>query len=332
MLPALSPITLPGPGWLTGGAFLALGDEGGEGEAASAIVAPPTPLIADTRWMDGCEVSASSEASSDFAAANVRDSVLSKSWRPATAAGAYLDFALVQRRTVDLVMLALKCSTKVQWRVKGASTPEKLASSPEYTSDWQSDPDYDADAPVLSFDMIADEYQIGGSGSGSGEAADRDWVIRWLDIATVQTWRHWRVEVEDPTCWPNGAPDVGFVMLAQAWRPSLGAAEGVEVGVIDDSELLTARGGAIHVDGAGMGRTLAFEIDYLPGDEALEDALGLMRRNGKKRPVFVVLDSDADGIHAEMDICFGHMVELPSLANPVTDRRAARFLIRGQHK
>lgn len=332
MLPALAPVTLPGPGWLSGGAFLALGDEGGEGVSAAAVAAPPTALIADAHLMDGCEVSASSEASSDFPAANLRDPILSKSWRPADAAGAYLDVALVQRRTIDLVMVAMRCSTKAQWRLKGASTPEKLAGAPEYTSAWQADPDADAEAPVLSLDMVADDYRIGGSGSGSGEAADRDWVIRWHEIATVQTWRHWRLEVEDPTCWPNGAPDVGFVMLALAWRPSLGAAEGVEVGVIDDSELLPARGGAIHVDGAGMGRTLAFGIDYLPGEEALEDALGLMRRNGKRRPVFAVLDSDADGIHAEMDICFGHMTELPALLNPMTDRRTARFLIRGQHK
>jgi hypothetical protein len=121
--------------------------------------------------------------------------------------------------------------------------------------------------------------------------------------STPQTAQFWRVEVNDTTN-PAGVVDLGRLVLAMAYQPSINVAYGLKFGL----ETATVR---TETDGAAAvfyvkpkRRTVTGALEDLPTDEALVFPFDLMRRAGTSSQLYFVTDpTDVEHLHRRSFLC-----------------------------
>ncbi len=89
---------------------------------------------------------------------------------------------------------------------------------------------------------------------------------------------------------PDGYIEVGRVLIGNAWSPEHNAEYGATIGHVDESEINRTAGGQ-YVDRRGMHKTISFDLRYL-SDSDRSELSSIVRRNGKRSPVFVSMYPD----------------------------------------
>jgi hypothetical protein len=110
-------------------------------------------------------------------------------------------------------------------------------------------------------------------------------------FSTTQSYRYWRVVVEDPGN-PNGYLELGVVWIGKSLQVE-NAQNGFDFNVVDRSKISQTEFGHVYVDQYPQLNSLEFAYANLDYDSIviLENAF---RENGNRKPVFIAVDPDDD--------------------------------------
>ena len=109
--------------------------------------------------------------------------------------------------------------------------------------------------------------------------------------------RYWRIEIDDTTN-AAGYVELGRLVLAAAWQPSINPVYGVKLGYETSSSRTETDGGAAIYDERPRRRIVNGAIERLPEDEAMVSVLDMQKYHGTTRQLFFVFDpSDTSHMH-----------------------------------
>lgn len=109
--------------------------------------------------------------------------------------------------------------------------------------------------------------------------------------------RYVLIELSDPTN-KAGYIDLGRLVVAPGWQPSVNAPPGWEIEAVDPSPRTRARGGQLYVDVRPTYRRLQLDLQHLPRNEIMSNAYELDRMKGVRLPVLAIVDpTDAVNLH-----------------------------------
>jgi len=101
--------------------------------------------------------------------------------------------------------------------------------------------------------------------------------------------RYWRIEITDTTN-PAGYVDIGRLVIAAGWQPTINLAYGARIGVETDTTREVTDGGAAIYNEKPKRRTAVFTIENLPELEAMTSPFDMMRIVGTSRQLMFVFD------------------------------------------
>lgn len=133
-------------------------------------------------------------------------------------------------------------------------------------------------------------------------------------LATAQSLRYWKVEVDDTTN-ADGYVQIGRLFMAATWQPSVNYSYGAGLGYQDPTAVDTSLSGAEFFDVRSRYRVFNFELQYIANAEAYVQALELQRLSGTSGEVLVVPDS-ADTANQPARSFVGRLVQLAPITQP----------------
>jgi hypothetical protein len=134
--------------------------------------------------------------------------------------------------------------------------------------------------------------------------------------------RYWRVEINDPTN-ADGYVDVGRLVVAGGWQPSINMSNGARIGLVDPTEVQEGDGAAFFNE-RPIRRTLDFDISMLPEDEAMARGFDMQRIAGTAGQMFFVFDP-ADTIHMHRRAFLCRLRTLSAVEYPYFGRGSIPF-------
>lgn len=144
-----------------------------------------------------------------------------------------------------------------------------------------------------------------------------------LVLPAAQSGRYVRIEVTDTTN-TDGHVDVARVVVAGGWQPTINMAEGAKLGLVSETERSVTDGGAAIYNDRPRRRTMTFDIEDLPSDEALERGFDMQRIAGTSRQMYFVFDPD-DTSHMHRRAFLATLRELTAVEYPYYNRGSIPF-------
>lgn len=225
---------------------------------------------------DRAVITAGSEAAT-MPASNLLRRQPSDMWRALDLDNAFVTLDLGAAEPVRLVWLGYtNASSAATWRVRAAATEADLTAAPGY------------DSGSLSHWPVA-------------ELSDWDRTHAFLWLPAAETWRWWRIDVDDPAN-PDGFYQAGRLYLSDPWQPSRNYRFGASDGYQDDSQPQRARGGQTYVADGAMWREGSFSLRFQGREEMRSQASRIDRLVGTRRDLLIVYDPE--DLSRFMDECF----------------------------
>lgn len=131
--------------------------------------------------------------------------------------------------------------------------------------------------------------------------------------------RYLRIEISDEAN-PSGYIEIGRLIVAPAWQPSLNMQLGWSIEQVDQSRIVKSRGGQTFVDTVPKFRRLRFKLSHLEADEMFAAAYELERLKGKGGEILVMADPD-NLTHLHRQTIYGVLGE----TTPVMNQEYGRF-------
>lgn len=266
----------------------------------------------------GASVSASTEAGSSFAAANVITRQPSERLRFTGCASEWLQVVLAQPASIDLLALVGNFSPFAEIDILAADHAELLPETPAWSVTGLLDPAMPADPsawPTVDLNFLTDQYTVG--------FAARSRIIRVHLPASALTYRAWRFVLRDP-CNPAGYLDVNRALLAAKWQPVRNLAFGRDLSLVDDSRTEFTMGGAARSTELGRRRSMSFTVPYGPDGDMLVNAVGLDEAVGTVKEVLLLQDPAAT-IHFQRLSLYGRLTQMLPVQNVTTLFWSKRF-------
>lgn len=239
----------------------------------------------------------------------------------ATLASTQFLVSLPAARTIGVAALVahnLSASAKVRFSASDTAG----FSVTQYTSGWlDAWPSGTIPESLLAWE---DDNFWRGTLSDAGRAGYLSPVIHAL--ATEQSWRYWKVEVDDTTN-ADGYVQIGRLFLARAWRPTVNYAYGAGLRYEDPSPIETSLSGAEWFDQRGKFRTFEFELQGITSTEVYANALELQRVAGTTGEVLVVPDTDDPGTSAVRSFV-GRLRQIGAIQQIQPTAHSARFQVK----
>ncbi len=191
-----------------------------------------------------------------------------------------------------------------------------------------SDANYSTEVATTGWvDFWADAYQFGDRAWGVPDifssklsAEDREgYPAVWNYIFSTETIaQYWQIEIRDEAN-TDGYIEVGRLVLARKWQPTVNMAYGAEISWETDTRVRRSRKGARFYDRDDPRRVLRFSIDLLPESETYSNPFEIVRRQGLDGEIFVIFDPDDEARQIRRSF-LANLRELPSFGHPVYDR------------
>ena len=259
----------------------------------------PTPL-------DGATITASSEASSDFAASNLGQSQPDQAWRSTGVRETIRAVLQDEAASIDALALIATNFSKygtISWR--GADDIALLdGATYGYSALNEAEPGFTsanhAANPIIDLNFVKQSYRWG--------LASRPAVHRVHILPTPQSYRAWRLDLHDPGNLA-GYLQVGRLYAAKKWQATINVDVGATEGYIDPSPATEMRGGTIRIDPWGKRRTMEFTIGFMEEAEMRAYAAEIERLRGASGDVLVMVDPDNTTDFQQMTI-YGAMRDL----------------------
>lgn len=141
-----------------------------------------------------------------------------------------------------------------------------------------------------------------------------------------QTYRYWRVEVDDTTN-TDGYVQIGRLFMAAAWTPTINYAYGAALGYKDPTLVERSLSGAEYFDVQSKAREFSFTLEGLTNTEAYDIVLQLQRVAGISGEILQIPDQ-ADTTRIPARAYVGRLVDLQPIGNPKPDRFNVKLTVR----
>lgn len=224
-------------------------------------------IIAGGQWMDAATLEDSSAVAANYPLSNLLTIQPGEKTRFSDPSAAYVVVDLGAARAVDFVaLIAHNASASGTWRVRGATSEANLTASPGYDS-------------TAGVDLWP-----------SSGKPDADVQHSFLRLGSAQTYRWWRVDVADAGN-ADGYFQLGRLMIAGAWAPSVNYSFGAGIGWLDPSPVDQGVAGHLFPLEREKHRVFTLPFQFQTKADCLDGAYELQRKRGASKDVFVVLDS-----------------------------------------
>lgn len=264
---------------------------------------PRHVLLGKQNLASPATLTASHEAG-DLVANNLKLDDLTEVWRANAVSAVNLVIDLGAAAAVGMIALVNGSITNgATWRVRGATSVANLTAAPGYDS-----------------------------GTVSAWPAPASREILWnVDLcaapAQVQTFRHWRIDIDDAGN-GDGFLDFGALYMAEVIEPERNRQRGQAVGLIDPSVTRKSAGGQPVSRSEEKFRVTEFALPALTSAEA-DDLLEVDARHGTTVPRGILFDPD-DGDRHYINFFFGRVVELEPFEDPQHQRWIRRYRVEAQ--
>lgn len=144
--------------------------------------------------------------------------------------------------------------------------------------------------------------------------------------AAPQTYRYWRVEIDDTTN-ADGYVHIGRLFMSPAWTPAINYSYGAGLGYKDTTQVERSLSGAEYFDVQGKAREFSFTLEGLTDTEAYDVILQLQRVAGIHGEVLQIADRD-DTTRIPARAYVGRLLDLQPIDNTQPDRFKVQLKIR----
>lgn len=141
-----------------------------------------------------------------------------------------------------------------------------------------------------------------------------------------QSYRYWRVEVDDTTN-SDGYVQIGRLFMAATWTPTINYNYGAELVYKDTTPIETSLSGAEYFDVRGRVREFSFTLEGLTNTEAYDIVLQLQRVAGISGEILQIPDQD-DTTRIPARAYVGRLVDLQPINNNTPDRFKVQLKVR----
>ena len=144
--------------------------------------------------------------------------------------------------------------------------------------------------------------------------------------SAAQTYRYWRVEIDDTTN-TDGSVHIGRLFMSATWTPTINYSYGAGLVYKDTTPIETSLSGAEYFDVRGTAREFSFTLEGLTNTEAYDIVLQLQRVAGISGEILQIPDMD-DTTRIPARSYVGRLVDLQPIGNPKPDRFNVQLKVR----
>ena len=137
-------------------------------------------------------------------------------------------------------------------------------------------------------------------------------------LSAPQTYRYWRIELDDTTN-SDGYVHIGRLFMSATWTPTINYNQGAELVYKDTTPTETSLSGAEYFDVRGKAREFSFTLEGLTDTEAYDVVLQLQRVAGISGEILQIPDLD-DTTRIPARAYVGRLVDLSPISNNTPDR------------
>ena len=145
-------------------------------------------------------------------------------------------------------------------------------------------------------------------------------------LSAPQTYRYWRIELDDTTN-SDGYVHIGRLFMSATWTPTINYNQGAELVYKDTTPTETSLSGAEYFDVRGKAREFSFTLEGLTDTEAYDVVLQLQRVAGISGEILQIPDLD-DTTRIPARAYVGRLVDLSPISNNTPDRFKVQLKIR----
>lgn len=254
-------------------------------------------------------------SSGGMALANLKDPRLALITRSTAVTTASTQFDVNMGSTADVKVFALPkhtLSINAQVRLRASATAGDFTTTPLHDSGW---------LDVWPIIYPSGTLYYGHPSFFTGKLSAEDAVgynvgYTYILSATVVA-QHWRIEIND-TANSVGYIDIGRVVLAAGWQPTIGIQYGAETGWTTGTTSTEMDGGAITYRVRPNRRRQQLTLN-LPNDEALVWPFEIQRKLGIHKQLHFVFDP-TDTVHMPRRAFLATLKQLSPLQYPYYSR------------
>ncbi|MEO0496884.1 MAG: hypothetical protein AAF141_05870 [Pseudomonadota bacterium] len=133
--------------------------------------------------------------------------------------------------------------------------------------------------------------------------------------------QYWRIELTDT------GVNIGRIMIAGGWQPSLGPEYGATIAVEDQTLVSEADAGTEYFNNRPRRRIARLRLPILSKDEALQQVLESQLRYGIQAEIFLIIDAD-DQLNLQRQSFVCRLQEPSAMEYAFFDHNSANFILR----
>ena len=239
----------------------------------------------------------------------------------ATLAATQFDMDFGSVKTIGVVALVVH-NMSVGAKVRIRSDDAADFATPTYDSGWV-DVWPSGMVPQDLLEWEEDNFWLG-TLSANARAGYQSPFIHVL--SAPQTYRYWRVEVDDTTN-TDGYVQIGRLFMSATWTPTVNYSYGAGLGYKDTSPIEKSLSGAEYFDVQTKAREFSFTLEGLTDTEAYDVVLQLQRVAGISGEILQIPDLD-DTTRIPARAYVGRLVDLQPIDNNQPDRFKVQLKVR----
>lgn len=239
----------------------------------------------------------------------------------ATLAATKFDMDFGVAKTIGVVALVVH-NMSVSAKVRVQADDAADFATPTYDSGWV-DVWPSGQIPQDLLNWEDDNFWLG-TISASARAGYQSPYIHVLSAA--QTYRYWRIEVDDTTN-SDGYVHIGRLFMSPAWTPNINYSYGDTLGYAPTTKVETSLSGAEYFDVTSSPREFTFKLGGLDDSEAYDYALQIQRLCGIHGEILQIPDQ-ADTSRIPVRAFVARITGITPIDHSNPDRHQAVFKLR----
>lgn len=253
-----------------------------------------TPVLSDAA------VLSASDSPTTLPVSNLQDRSIGQVWRTLNT-GAYVVADLGAAKAINLIALLAHTGTSRSYgRIRAASSEAGLTSTPGYDS---------GPLPLRSHQSGYDASWAAGVADEGYGALERNHFLKFL--TTPQSYRWWRIDIEDPNA---SFFDAGRLYLSAAWQAQTNMDYGLAEGITDPSLNTRTVSGRISSKRNPKRRWAGWKLSFATEQEMRERAFDIEWARGETDDVLFLPDPDL-GPYTQKRTIYGQLKGLEPIVS-----------------
>jgi hypothetical protein len=239
----------------------------------------------------------------------------------ATLAATKFDIDLVFAKTIGVVALVVH-NFSVSSKVRVLADDVSDFATPTYNSGWI-DVWPSGMIPQELLNWEDDNFWLGNLSANSRAGYQSPFIHV---LSSAQTYRYWRVEIDDTTN-TDGYIQIGRLFMSATWTPTVNYNYGAALGYKDTTGIETSLSGAEYFELRTKVREFSFTLEWMSATEAYDIMLQLQRVAGVSGEILQIPDQ-SDIVRMPARAYVGRLVNLEQIDHHKLDKFKVQLTIR----